>query len=127
MHSLHQTPPSPSILAALSSRFPHPGTFGSRRVVIEVPFPPQTRHTACHRLPCGPGTTPRSIGETEIRQPGQVELLPKRGKVVVVDGALFRGCSHDFFNGDDERDVFKFPGDFKGLMIILSGVAHYEV
>ena len=63
MHSRHQTPPSWSVFAALSSFFPHPAR-PSSFLRPRASLPPQTRHVACQREPWGPGTTPRSIGDT---------------------------------------------------------------
>ena len=77
-HSRHHTPPSLSVLAALSSLWPHPCRPSSLRRPL-ASLPPQTRHAACQREPCGPGTTPRSMGDTALWQPGHAEELPKRG------------------------------------------------
>lgn len=95
-HSRHHTPPSLSVFAALSSFFPHPGLPSS----FLRPFasrPPHIRHVACQREPCGPGTTPRSIGETALWQPGHADEVPKRGCGKLKDaceaGAVFGGGS----------------------------------
>lgn len=94
-HSLHHTRPSQSVFAALSSFLPHPGLPSS----FLRPFaslPPQSKQLACHRVPCGPGTTPRSIGDTETLHPGHETPPPNLGnvKVVVVAGALGGGRSY---------------------------------
>ena len=81
-HSRHHTPPSASILAALSSFFPHPALPSCFR----RPFascPPQTRQPPCHLVPWGPGTTPLSMGETAFWHPGQEDDPPKRGCGIV--------------------------------------------
>ena len=96
-HSRHQTPPSGSLLAALSSFFPHPGSLGSRRPVRPRRFlPPQLRQAECHLVPEGPGTTPHSIGETAFIQPGQDVDPPNLGNLVWLAGAVARGCSNRF-------------------------------
>lgn len=66
-HSLHHTPPSPaSLLAELSSCFPQPALPSLLRPPRPLAsFPPQTKHVACHLEPCGPGTTPLSMTETD--------------------------------------------------------------
>jgi hypothetical protein len=88
-HSRHHTPPSPSPFAAESSFFPHPGLPSSaRRLLRFASCPPQTKQEPCQRDPCGPGTTPRSIGDTDLWQPGQVFDPPKRGKAVVFAPAV---------------------------------------
>ena len=49
-HSRHQTPPSLSVFAALSSFLPHPGLPSSFLRPL-ASLPPQMRHAACHREP----------------------------------------------------------------------------
>jgi len=94
-HSLHHTRPSMSVLAALSSFLPQPGLPSS----FLLPFaslPPHRRQFPCQRVPCGPGTTPRSIGDTEMLHPGHDTPPPNLGnvKVVLVAGALGGGRSY---------------------------------
>jgi hypothetical protein len=84
-HSLHQIPPSPSLLAALSNLLPQPGSpfclssLPSNLAGVITFLPPQTRQGACQRVPWGPGTTPRSIGETAFWHPGHADCPPNRG------------------------------------------------
>lgn len=116
-HSRHQTPPLLSLLAALSSFLPQPGSplpFSSRRLPSCRPavisfFPPQTRQDACHRVPWGPGITPHSINDTDLWHPGHVAWPPKRG---------FEGDSGDLANGLSyllEGGSIELPG-FAGVM-----------
>jgi len=67
-HSRHQTPPSPSPFAALSSLLPHPACLPSslRPFLFTASLPPHTKQVECHLVPCGPGTTPRSMAETDL-------------------------------------------------------------
>lgn len=100
-HSRHHTPPSPSPFAALSNFLPQPGvpfflsSFKPQCLTGSF-FPPQTRQDACHREPWGPGTTPRSIGETDLWHPGHELDVPKRGKEdgFEVAGAVRGGRSY---------------------------------
>lgn len=111
-------------MAALSNFFPHPGSpfFLSLLPLIHALagsfFPPQTRQDECHRVPCGPGTTPNSIGETDFRQPGHAVLLPKRGNEVDADagGAVCGGRSY-------RLDVMYVPDDVDGeaVMEVVDG------
>jgi len=99
-HSRHQTRPSLSVLAALSSFFPHPGLPSSFRRPF-ASLPPHSRHVTCHLVPCGPGTTPLSIKDTALSQPGQAGEPPNRGNVkfVVVAGAEGGGRSYRLEEG----------------------------
>jgi len=92
-HSRHQTPPSPSPFAALSSLLPQPGCLSSslRPFLPAAFFPPQTKQVACHLVPWGPGTTPLSIAETDLLHPGHTAELPKRGKDVVTRAVVGGG------------------------------------
>lgn len=94
-HSLHQTLPSLSVFAALSSFLPQPGFPTSLRFPL-ASFPPQVRQPMCHRVPWGPGTTPLSITDTACPHPGHADDPPKRvctGNVVVIGGAVGGGLS----------------------------------
>lgn len=81
----HNTPKETSPLAAESSFFPHPGPLTSSRAFQDAltrllcSLPPQTRQGACHLVAEGPGTMPRSMGETDTWQPGQTVTEPNRG------------------------------------------------
>ena len=121
-HSRHQTLPLPSILAALSSFLPQPGSplpFSSRRLPNWCPavisfFPPQIRQDACHRVPWGPGITPHSINDTGFWHPGHIALPPKRG---------FEGDSGDLAKGLSyllEGGSIELPG-FVGVFVGVSG------
>ena len=102
-HSRHQTPPSGSVLAALSNFFPQPGSPAPRRPLRPRRFfPPQLRQAECHLVPEGPGTTPHSMGETAFRQPGQEVDPPNLRNLVWFAGAVAGGCSNRF---DTEGEI----------------------
>jgi hypothetical protein len=46
------------------------------------------RQDACHLDPCGPGTTPRSIGDTDLKQPGHLPGIFIAGKLTLEAGAV---------------------------------------
>lgn len=117
MHSRHQTAPSTSSFAELSSTLPHPGRGGL------APLPPQTKHALCHLLPCGPKTTPNSITETPIWHPGQVSESPNRGNIRVVGGAVCNSFATPWA-GRESAVIRK--GDNTIRLLPLSLSAHYK-
>lgn len=74
----------PSHRAPESNFFSHPSLTGSPPplpLTTLLPlsrsrFPPHTKQLACHRVPIGPATTPRSIGPTGTSHPGHAVLVP---------------------------------------------------
>lgn len=125
-HWRHQTPPSPSTLAALSSFLPQPGSsFLSRPRTLDaalVFLPPQIKHDACHLVPCGPGTTPRSIGETAFRQPGHVLCPPKRGyEALVGDWAGASGASYRLEEESNDIPDFNWGNEGVTFTDVIAG------
>lgn len=88
-------------------------------------------------MPCGPGTTPRSIGDTALKQPGHRPEMFKAGKFPPEAGALSGGGGVSCLLELDEAELWGCGGDLAaegneywvlvGRTLTLSTGAHWNL